>query len=1065
MVIRLKKLYSYKKQIIFLVFLIALLAGAFFIYYSFSFTQDIGFTTSSANNISLIAKDRYDDLRFIVNPPGEANTTYYTTINFNLSGLISRYSGKSVTIKLYSGNSETNINNEVKTITTTVNAGAVNLTNGIDNNARTYYRLEAYIDGAKLDIRENNFAGNVTINLEKVFHNNYVFSEDVREYAYTIPMDGEYVIELWGAKGNYYAEQYLIDEYRAIAGNGAYTKGTIRLYRGDVLYFNLGKNAVTLDDYSTESYNGGSVTLKGWTNGHYMSSGGGASDVRLVSAGGNWKDLNSLASRIMVAAGGGGTLYQDTESFTQKGSGGSGGGLIGYKGDATYIRKSDKQKIPFSNGGVGGKQKTAGLGSTFCYSSYLNGGFGIGGNGGRQEYMENSGLCRATIRNYITNNGGNYDTTCGETGCGDAFYTNELLRTGNIGGGGGGGWYGGGGGSMAEDCHYGGAGGSSYISGHTGSISYANASNPACTESGDKPENYFGTTNKECGIYTQNGRRYEFYNTLMIDGEGYCWTTKIGNKCNMPKPGGGYYTEKGHQGSGAGSIYRISPKEPVANATWTKQIWEVTIPELDIKADIKREDGIVKSKVDVTNISHYASCTTVITIPIDPSIENIRNIKVTSPVSYTPNPAVVANGKIVITLTAPFLPNQTVSITYDADQKSNISAKKINLDPVVTWYPSRENQCTPEVIKELGRDEYKGTDTDHDDTPVVGDLKIIKIDADTNERLEKVRFNLYDASGNLAKDCYGKLVGELSTNVAGEIIVKDLLYTTYYLKEVSSVDGYYVLSESIPVEVSKTYTEITVKNKPLKISVLKKDYFTNESLKGATIVVYDINNENIYKEFITKTDKIELQIVPGKYLIKELIAPDGYQVNDEAYEVEVTDKGFVVVKDEEVIWEGGNYELNIYDEPTKLSIVKQDIKNGKILIGAEIAIYDEKGEIAKDTISNEEIHLITTKEETKWYYLKPGKYVLKELKAPKNYEVIEEELKFEVTANGTLVPDGEGNDYLYLESNRLTLFNGFEEIPIPNTGLYIGIFTVIVGGVFIYLGYRLTKKKKDDIRK
>ena len=79
-------------------------------------------------------------------------------------------------------------------------------------------------------------------------------------------------------------------------------------------------------------------------------------------------------------------------------------------------------------------------------------------------------------------------------------------------------------------CHAPGAGGSSFISGHTGSISYQNRNTSGCTESGYRPETYVGTTNNSCSLVTYNNRTYQFTDTVMIDGDGYSWTNVRGSR-------------------------------------------------------------------------------------------------------------------------------------------------------------------------------------------------------------------------------------------------------------------------------------------------------------------------------------------------------------------------------------------------------------------------------------------------------------------------------------------------------------------------------------------------------
>jgi hypothetical protein len=230
-----------------------------------------------------------------------------------------------------------------------------------------------------------------------VFNVNRIVKKDfssVGSHEYIIPEDGNYEIELWGAGPE--------------NAGGAYTKGIINLKAGEKLYFYIGEQGdwCSVTPCGEGGYNGGGNS--GYYRGAGNTSGSGATDVRLVS--GEWNNLESLKSRIMVAGGGG-------SSGT---SSGNAGGLIGYQNyNSGYV----------GYGGYGGTQISGGSkASTWSGAGTpTSGGFGFGGNGSRS----------------------------GSNG---------------FGGGGGGGYYGGGGGSGATSGAWGGGGGSSFISGHAGAI-------------------------------------------------------------------------------------------------------------------------------------------------------------------------------------------------------------------------------------------------------------------------------------------------------------------------------------------------------------------------------------------------------------------------------------------------------------------------------------------------------------------------------------------------------------------------------------------------------------------
>ncbi|MBR1416333.1 MAG: cadherin-like beta sandwich domain-containing protein, partial [Bacilli bacterium] len=156
--------------------------------------------------------------------------------------------------------------------------------------------------------------------------------------TFTAPKNGKYLVELWGAQGG------------SNGGNGAYTKGLLRLEADEKVYVYVGNQPTT----TAGGWNGGGTSTTG--NG-----GGGATDIRLKTGSSKteWNNSASLASRIMVAgAGGAGS------------SSSAGGALRGLATSGSYH-------------GTGGTQTTGGIGGASTNNgSAGNGSFGVGGNAG-----------------------------------------------------------------------------------------------------------------------------------------------------------------------------------------------------------------------------------------------------------------------------------------------------------------------------------------------------------------------------------------------------------------------------------------------------------------------------------------------------------------------------------------------------------------------------------------------------------------------------------------------------------------------------------------------------------
>ena len=136
---------------------------------------------------------------------------------------------------------------------------------------------------------------------------------------------------------------------------------------------------------------------------------------------------------------------------------------------------------------------------------------------------------------------------------------------------------------------------------------------------------------------------------------------------------------------------------------------EVEAPDITITADIERNtNGIIDNKVTLTNNSEYNACSTMIEIPIDSNLTNIRNVVM--------NPSNIAtykveNNIITVTFNEQFKAHDTFSITYLADEIV-VNKEQLDLDPVGTAFPADGTACPSEILNNKG---LQIKVTDHDD--------------------------------------------------------------------------------------------------------------------------------------------------------------------------------------------------------------------------------------------------------------------------------------------------------------------------------------------------------------
>lgn len=235
-------------------------------------------------------------------------------------------------------------------------------------------------------------------NKEKTITRNVIVYKPDFKYTgsyqtFTVPCSGVYKMETWGAAGG------------GLEGNGAYTKGEIYLEQGTNIYVFIGQSgslgtagnnsASTVGQGAAATWNGGGAggnaggsTTYPYANYRGGSSGGGATDIRLIIApSGIYNNTMSLRSRIMVAGGGGGT---NPFSITYDNDRGNAGSLSGQWGAAqpsvylSYISKRGNGGTQISGNALGIGENGAISGSTVDCHGHCGGGGGYyGANGGK----------------------------------------------------------------------------------------------------------------------------------------------------------------------------------------------------------------------------------------------------------------------------------------------------------------------------------------------------------------------------------------------------------------------------------------------------------------------------------------------------------------------------------------------------------------------------------------------------------------------------------------------------------------------------------------------------------
>lgn len=290
-----------------------------------------------------------------------------------------------------------------------------------------------------------------------------------------------------------------------------------------------------------------------------------------------------------------------------------------------------------------------------------------------------------------------------------------------------------------------------------------------------------------------------------------------------------------------------------------------------------------------------------------------------------------------------------------------------------------------EVTNKLNTDSLSFTKTDGAGNGLAGavfKLKLVEKSGTAYSTVEQM-YAISDDKGRVSFEDVPYGVYELSEVIAPEGYVRS--NDTYYVSIGDAVaEGKKIDSVPNPWTNSRTEKEFTVK----KVSA-----DGGELLNGAVFQVLDEDNNPIEDKIITTnggSGKITLPL--GKYYLKETVAPEGYELNEELIPFEVTTNG--------------RNTVTVKNTPKTGSLtIQKDDKDGKPLLGAEFKIYAMGG-----AARGNPIYTLITDSSGKAIKtgIPYGSYVAIESRAPEGYELDNTEHTFDIpqkAEDGTVSAD------------------------------------------------------------
>ncbi|WP_279074366.1 VWA domain-containing protein [Ligilactobacillus animalis] len=273
--------------------------------------------------------------------------------------------------------------------------------------------------------------------------------------------------------------------------------------------------------------------------------------------------------------------------------------------------------------------------------------------------------------------------------------------------------------------------------------------------------------------------------------------------------------------------------------------------------------------------------------------------------------------------------------------------------------------------------------------------------------------------------------------------------------------------------------DFRVENTPLKTgSVSVAKYTTNgQPLADAKFKLirytdaWQTQDGSFEKTITADSENVLDDLKSGHYGLQEISAPAGYQLDESVVKFKWEDekwfdengKEITAAKTEkldQLYLDQTNAEKLIISranrlKDTDLTIKKVNALTQKILAGAEFELTDETGQRYDITTTEDGIFTVTN--------LRPGAYVLKEVKAPAGYVKLSDEIEFTITEDGEL--NGKGNLKLTTTGHNLIELkvNNFPAGILPETGgpglwLYVLIGSVLAGSAFVARRFIIKKR-------
>ena len=266
----------------------------------------------------------------------------------------------------------------------------------------------------------------------------------------------------------------------------------------------------------------------------------------------------------------------------------------------------------------------------------------------------------------------------------------------------------------------------------------------------------------------------------------------------------------------------------------------------------------------------------------------------------------------------------------------------------------------------------------------------------------------------------------LTINIAAS--ATGVVYKAYEYKPTDS--SMQPVTVSIPEKETVNVTaKLSLEIDSSKVSIVKVDKLTQNSIAGATLVVKDANG-TVKAKWVSTTNYHVIRNLPnGTYTVEETNAPAGYLLNSTPVKFTITNTN----RDIKIKFENTPRE-------TVVNIIKIDASTKNPLAGAVLLVKDSTGATVAQFTSTTEPYVLTD--------LDNGTYTVEEVSAPAGYKHSTEIKTFTITDENL--------------SHQIT-FENHPEVPVPDTAsssLIVTLLGIVIIGAGISFVYKNGKKAR-----